>query len=253
MPENTYSTAKADSFDISNNNKVELIGLRTGTVNPVSTRNQGKAPTSGLFVQVPLEVLEGDVSPSALKLYMVLLKYARQSRECWPGHQTLARDMSLKPRRIASLLKELDQAGLVTIISWACQGQSNLYQLHKVVGKEVDAAATFTGKTEAAYPPAENCYPGKQKIAGEGMQYIATEAYASEIHSSINNNNHNNMQSSELEKSQDGFNGHGNIGQDQICVNVVSIENKNEEKGLIGATPASTSSTTFHNQPSNSL
>ncbi len=50
----------------------------------------GKVPTlqaqneqgNTCFVQVPLEVLEARISSSALKLYLILLKYARQSNEC---------------------------------------------------------------------------------------------------------------------------------------------------------------------------
>ncbi len=181
---------------------------------------------------------------------MLLLKYARQTRECWPSHQTLARYMNLKPRRVASLLKELDVAGLVTVESRASQGQSNLYQLHKVVHKGANTAAKLTVKSEAAYPPAENCYPGKQKIAGEGKQYIANEVYALELQSSKHNNHNNNMQSIDHEKSQLGFICQDDTGQDQTCVNVVSNENTNEEKGIIGATPTPTSTTTtFHKQP----
>ncbi len=252
MPEISYTTTHNGYSDASIE-KINLEGsevVNTNTPAPSTYRSKVKTQT-GLFIQVPLELLETNISPSALKLYMMLLKYARQSQECWPSHQTLARDMNLKSRRIANLLKELDEAGLIKVVSRASQGQSNLYQLHKVVHKGVDTAARLTVKSEGAYPPAENCYPGKQKIAGEGMQHFANEAYAVELHSSINNN-HNNIQKRQLEKSQPGFNGQGDTGQDQTYVNVVCDENKNEEKALIGATPTS-STTTFHNQPSMSL
>src|SRR6478672_7221296 len=85
------------------------------------------------FVQVPLDILEAGISSSALKLYLILLKYARQSNECWPSQQTLGRDMNLKARRIADLLKELEKESLITIASRAKEGLSNFYRLLKVV------------------------------------------------------------------------------------------------------------------------
>src|SRR3954471_14433716 len=98
-----------------------------------SPSNETKGKDKNLFVQVPLDVLEAGISTSAMKLYLILLKYARQSNECWPSQQTLGWDMNLKSRRIADLLKELEGASLITIISRAKEGLSNLYRLLKVV------------------------------------------------------------------------------------------------------------------------
>src|SRR5690349_226314 len=98
---------------------------------PSSKETKGKEKS--LFVQVPLEVIEAKISTSAMKLYLILLKYARQSNECWLSQQTLGWDMNLKPRRIADLLKELEGECLITIISRAKEGLSNLYRLLKVV------------------------------------------------------------------------------------------------------------------------
>src|SRR6476661_5913635 len=101
---------------------------QVGLGNVSDTRGQSEKEKV-LFVQVPLEVLEAKISTSAMKLYLVLLKYARQSNECWPSQQTLGRDMNLKARRIADLLKELENAALITILSRAKEGLSNLYRL----------------------------------------------------------------------------------------------------------------------------
>src|SRR3954452_13901868 len=99
----------------------------------VSSPQGQSGQEKNLFVQVPLEVLEANISTSAMKLYLILLKYTRQSNECWPSQQTLARDMNLKARRIADLLKELENASLITIICRATEGLSNLYPLLRVV------------------------------------------------------------------------------------------------------------------------
>ncbi len=224
MPEINDSTAKTDSFGISKTIKVEPIGLQAGTVNPAATMSEGKPPISCLFVQVPLEVLESNISPSALKLYLMLLKYARQAQECWPSHQTLARNMSLKPRRIANLLKELDEAGLVTVGSRAREGQSNLYRLHKAVRKDVDKSPTALPET--TYPLVENCQPGKQQNAGEGKQIFANESYALELHSSKNYNH--TIQSSECYKSQSEINGNK---QTSVNVTVRMSASENGKQG----------------------
>ncbi|MBN9392379.1 MAG: helix-turn-helix domain-containing protein [Chloroflexi bacterium] len=132
-----------------------------------------------LFVQVPLEVLEAGISTSALKLYLILLKYARQSNECWPSQQTLGWDMNLKPRRIADLLKELECASLITIICRAKEGLSNLYRLLKVVPPKGGSNSSLPKTADSA---AEKDLPGKQKKAGEGMQDSADESHEVEIH-----------------------------------------------------------------------
>src|SRR3954452_5746924 len=114
----------------------------------VSSPQGQSGQEKNLFVQVPLEVLEANISTSAMKLYLILLKYARQSNECWPSQQTLGWDMNLKSRRIADLLKELEGASLITIICRAKEGLSNLYRLLKVVppkgGSDSSSSKTAT-------------------------------------------------------------------------------------------------------------
>jgi hypothetical protein len=139
-----------------------------------------------LFVQVPLEVLEARISSSALKLYLTLLKYARQSNECWPSQQTLGRDMNLKARRIADLLKELEKASLITIICRAKEGLSNLYRLLKVVQPKGGAGSSLSKTTEGV---AKKDIPGKQRKTGEGMQDSADESHTFEIHA-LNTHTH---------------------------------------------------------------
>jgi hypothetical protein len=139
------------------------------------------------FVQVPLEVLEAGISSSALKLYLILLMYARQSNECWPSQQTLGRDMNLKPRRIADLLKELESAAIITIVGRAKEGLSNLYRLLKVVQPKGGSSSSSQSKT--ADPTAKKDIPGKQKKTGEGTQDSADESHAVEIHA-LNTHTH---------------------------------------------------------------
>jgi DNA-binding MarR family transcriptional regulator len=104
---------------------------------------------SGYFVQVPLELLSYDISPAALKLYMVLMKFARRAGVCWPGQERLADEMGLKQRRIRGLLNELEQAGLVQVENDI--GKANRYYL----------------KVQAS-TPAINNLEERQEIAGDG-------------------------------------------------------------------------------------
>lgn len=151
---------------------------------PSSKETKGKEKS--LFVQVPLEVLEARISTSAMKLYLILLKYARQSNECWPSQQTLGRDMNLKPRRIADLLKELEMASLITIICRAKEGLSNLYRLLKVVPPKGGSDSSLP---KTADPAAKKDLPGKQRKTGEGKQDSANESHAVEIHA-LNTHTH---------------------------------------------------------------
>ncbi len=138
-----------------------------------------KGNEKSLFVQVPLEVLEASISSSAMKLYLILLKYARQSNECWPSQQTLGRDMNLKPRRIADLLKELENAFLITIICRAKEGLSNLYRLLKVVPPKGSFGSSLPKIADGV---SKKDIPGKQRKTGEGMQDSADESHAVEKH-----------------------------------------------------------------------
>ncbi len=159
------------------------------TVNSPSSK-ETKGKEKSLFVQVPLEVLEASISTSAMKLYLILMKYARQSNECWPSQLTLGRDMNLKPRRIADLLKELEKASLITIICRAKEGLSNHYRLLKVVHpKGGTGSSSPSPLPNTADPTSKKDLPGKQRMTGEGMQHSADESHAVEIHA-LNTHTH---------------------------------------------------------------
>lgn len=153
-----------------------------------STQPGQSGSGKNLFVQVPLELLDAKISTSALKLYLILLKYARQSNECWPSQQTLGWDMNLKPRRISDLLKELENAFLITIICRAKEGLSNLYRLLKVVHPK-GGSCSSSPSPKTADPLSKKDRPGKQRKTGEGMQDSADESHAVEIHA-LNTHTH---------------------------------------------------------------
>ena len=79
---------------------------------------------------VPNFILESkELSAGAKLTYAMLLKYARELDECFPGQDRLARDMGHSERSVRTWLKELERAGLVTIKQRG-QGRPNLYTVH---------------------------------------------------------------------------------------------------------------------------
>ena len=58
--------------------------------------------------------LNNELSDGAFRLYVLLLKYARQSRRCWPGVERLARDLDKAKSTIKAQLAELTERRLIT-------------------------------------------------------------------------------------------------------------------------------------------
>jgi DNA-binding transcriptional ArsR family regulator len=79
---------------------------------------------------VPNFILESkEISAGAKLTYAMLLKYARELDECFPGQDRLARDMGNGERSVRRWLKELEKAGLISIKQRG-QGRPNLYTVH---------------------------------------------------------------------------------------------------------------------------
>lgn len=79
---------------------------------------------------VPNFILESkEISVGAKLTYAMLLKYAREMNECFPGQDRLAADMGVTDRSVRTWLKELEAASLVEIKRRG-QGRPNLYIVH---------------------------------------------------------------------------------------------------------------------------
>ena len=79
---------------------------------------------------VPNFILESNrISVGAKLTYAMLLKYARDLDECFPGQQRLAEDIGNSDRSVRTWLKELEHAGLISIKQRG-QGRPNLYTVH---------------------------------------------------------------------------------------------------------------------------
>ena len=79
---------------------------------------------------VPNFILESkEISVGAKLTYAMLLKYAREMDECFPGQERLAKDMGNGVRSVVRYIAELEQVGLITIKRRG-QGRPNLYTIH---------------------------------------------------------------------------------------------------------------------------
>ena len=87
------------------------------------------------FTQIPNVLLTNpSLSVGAKLVYAMLLKYAWSDNACFPGQQTLARDMGAGERSIRTYLKELEGAGFLEVTQRGL-GRTNLYRLHLTVKK----------------------------------------------------------------------------------------------------------------------
>ena len=79
---------------------------------------------------VPNFILESkEISVGAKLTYAMLLKYAREQENCFPGQERLADDMGSSERSVRTWLKELEKTGLIAIKQRG-QGKPNLYTIH---------------------------------------------------------------------------------------------------------------------------
>jgi len=79
---------------------------------------------------VPNFILESkQISVGAKLVYAMLLKYARELNECFPGQDRLAEDMGATRQSVNTYIKELREVGLITVQRRG-QGRPNLYTIH---------------------------------------------------------------------------------------------------------------------------
>jgi biotin operon repressor len=70
-----------------------------------------------------------DISVGAKLVYAMLLKYARELDECFPGQDRLAEDMGTTRQSVNTYIKELVKVELVSVQRRG-QGRPNLYTIH---------------------------------------------------------------------------------------------------------------------------
>ncbi len=86
------------------------------------------------FTQIPNVILkDATLSANAVRLYILLLSYAWQEKECFPGQDRLAADMGCNRTTINRNLSELKKRKLIT---WERRGlcKCNIYYIERLEG-----------------------------------------------------------------------------------------------------------------------
>lgn len=79
---------------------------------------------------VPNFILEStEISVGAKLTYAMLLKYAREMDECFPGQERLSKDMGSGKRSVVRYISELERVGLISIKKRG-QGRPNIYTIY---------------------------------------------------------------------------------------------------------------------------
>ena len=82
------------------------------------------------FTQIPNVILKtAKLSGSAKLAYTMLLSYAMQDDQCFPGQDRLGVDMGTSRQSANKYVKELHQKGFINIKRRG-QGRSNLYEIN---------------------------------------------------------------------------------------------------------------------------
>ena len=89
------------------------------------------------FTMVPNHALVSDkISPGAKLAYAMVLKYMWEKDYCFPGQETLAKDMGVTRQSVNTYLKELHQHQFIEIKRRG-QGLTNIYVINlQAIGKK---------------------------------------------------------------------------------------------------------------------
>ena len=90
----------------------------------------GEALSRKGFTKIPNAVLKNDHITSGAKLvYSLLLSYAWNNDYCFPGQDTLAKDICISRQSVNTHVKELEKKGFNKNKRLG-QGRANLYELN---------------------------------------------------------------------------------------------------------------------------
>lgn len=88
------------------------------------------------YTKVPNHLLVSDrISPGAKLAYAMLLKYVWEKDYCFPGQDTLAKEMGVTRQSVNTYIQELQRQKFIDIMRRG-QGRTNLYILNlKATGR----------------------------------------------------------------------------------------------------------------------
>jgi DNA-binding Lrp family transcriptional regulator len=103
--------------------KIQAQSDAEDTFEPTSSQSEH-------FVQIPVGLIANpNITPAALKLYLVLMAYCGPKSCAWPSQARLAEEMHITERRVRDLLKELTDEGIITVAHHT--GATNTYYVDK--------------------------------------------------------------------------------------------------------------------------
>jgi hypothetical protein len=84
---------------------------------------------AGGFTQLPnLVLLSGELDVYAKTLYALLVNYAREDEECWPGQDGLRKHLGCSERKLRDATRDLEMAGFISAHQRG-RGNTNTYLL----------------------------------------------------------------------------------------------------------------------------
>jgi hypothetical protein len=129
------------------------------------------------FAMMPMAVVrQHDLSMGARVLYASLAFYARAEATCFPDEQTLAGDLGTSTRQVRAYLKELADAGSISIQRRA-HGRGNVYTLHPDdTGHRKNTSAKYRKNTSAQpIPYRKNTSAGDRKNTSALLHEVEQE------------------------------------------------------------------------------
>lgn len=119
------------------------------------------------FTMIPNAILlSAALSTSAFRVYALLLYYAREKAECWPGQEGLAERSGIGERTIRTAIRELEAAELLRTVRRGL-GLTNLYLLLRPRSGSADTADPL--RPDPPIPP----YSKKKKLEVEERVALA--------------------------------------------------------------------------------
>lgn len=112
-----------------------------------------KLEADAYFAIIPEWIIVAPISPTAVRTFALLQRYANNHNTCWPSRTTLASRMRCSTDTVDRALKELVKIDALTIqprITIAGQPQTNLYTLHMGVAAQMPRGSRTNAEGVAA-------------------------------------------------------------------------------------------------------
>jgi len=132
------------------------------------------------FTSVPNIVLTSDLSFGAKVIYALLLMFAWQDKETFPGQARLAQAAGCTERTVRTYLNELKEAGLIT---WKRRGltQTNVYYINKL-----DSFLDRKYSSDQDWKHSDRksvSYPDRKQISDQDEKQVSDKEYSDQEYS----------------------------------------------------------------------